>query len=57
MEYTESEQRAFYRRQAVRLLELAEGCKNTATARQLLKAAEYYVDKLEDAAPGSAAAA
>ncbi len=55
MEYTESEQRAFYRRQAVRLLELAEGCKNTATAGQLLKAAEYYVDKLE-AAPGAAAA-
>jgi hypothetical protein len=55
MEYTESEQRAFYRRQAVRLLELAEGCKNTAIAGQLLKAAEYYVDKLE--APGGAVAA
>lgn len=56
MEYTESEQRAFYRRQAVRLLELAEGCKNTVTAGQLLKAAEYYVDKLEAAPDGAVAA-
>jgi hypothetical protein len=57
MQYTESEQRAFYRRQATRLLDLAGGCKNVVTAAQLLKAAEYYLDKLEAMAPGGAAAA
>ena len=57
MEYSESEQRAFYRRQATRLLELAEGCRNAVTAAQLMKAAEYYLDKLEQTAPGGAAAA
>ena len=57
MYYSESEERAFYRRQATRLLELAEGCKNRAAAEQLLKAAEYYIDKLEDQPPGPAAAA
>ena len=56
MEYSENEQRAFYRRQATRLLELAEGSRNAVTAAQLMKAAEYYLDKLEQTAGGAAAA-
>ena len=48
MRYSESEERAFYRRQATRLLELADGCKNGPTAKELVKAAEYYIDKLEE---------
>jgi hypothetical protein len=57
MEHSESEERAFYRRQATRLLELADGCKHRPTAQQLLKAAEYYIDKLEEPPPGSPIAA
>ena len=57
MEHSESEERAFYRRQATRLLELAEGCKHSPTAEQVLMAAEYYLDKLEERPPGPAAAA
>ena len=57
MRYSETEERAFYRRQATRLLELADGCKNGATAKQLLKAAEYYIDKLEQQPTGPAIAA
>ena len=57
MEHSESEERAFYRRQATRLLELADGCKQRTTAEQLLKAAEYYLDKLEERPQGPAAAA
>jgi hypothetical protein len=57
VEHSESEERAFYRRQATRLLELAEGCKHSPTAEQLLMAAEYYLDKLEERPPGPAAAA
>lgn len=57
MEYSDSEERAFYRRQATRLLELAEGCKQGTTAEQLLRAAEYYLDKLEAGPRGPAAAA
>jgi hypothetical protein len=56
MRYSETEERAFYRRQATRLLELANGCQNEPTAKQLLKAAEYYIDKLEHP-PGPAIAA
>ena len=56
MLYSETEERAFYRRQATRLLELADGCKNGPTAKQLLTAAEYYIDKLEKP-PGPAIAA
>jgi hypothetical protein len=56
MRYSETEERAFYRRQATRLLELADGCTNGSTAAQLLKAAEYYIDKLEQP-PGPAIAA
>ena len=56
MRYSETEERAFYRRQATRLLELADGCKNGPTVAQLLKAAEYYIDKLERP-PGPAIAA
>ena len=56
MRYSETEERAFYRRQATRLLELADGCKNGPTVAQLLKAAEYYIDKLEHP-PGPAIAA
>jgi hypothetical protein len=56
MRYAETKERAFYRRQAARLLELADGCKHGPTAAQLLKAAEYYIDKLEQP-PGSAIAA
>jgi hypothetical protein len=55
VDHSEPEARAFYRR-ATRLLELADGCKHRATAEQLLKAAEYYIDKLEERPPGSAAA-
>ena len=47
MHYSETEERAFYRRQATRLLELADGCNNRLTAQELLKAAEHYIDKLE----------
>ena len=57
MDHSESEERAFYRRQATRLLELADGCKHRETAAQLLKAAEYYIDKLEERPPGSPIAA
>lgn len=57
MRYSETEERAFYRRQATRLLELADGCKNGPTAAQLLKAAEYYIDKLEKPPGGPAIAA
>jgi hypothetical protein len=57
MEYSESEQRAFYRRQAIRFLELADGCKNAVTTAQLMKGAEYYLDKLAETAPGDAVAA
>ena len=56
MRYSETEERAFYRRQATRLLEMAHGCKNRPTAKELLKAAEYYIDKLEEL-PGPAIAA
>ena len=56
MRYSETEERAFYRRQAVRLLELADGCKNGLTTQELLKAAEYYIGKLEQP-PGPAIAA
>jgi hypothetical protein len=55
--HSESEERAFYRRQAARLIELADGCKHRPTAEQLLKAAEYYIDKLEEPPPGPAVAA
>ena len=57
MDHSESEERAFYRRQATRLLELADGCKHREIAAQLLKAAEYYIDKLEERPPGSPIAA
>jgi hypothetical protein len=56
MRYSETEERAFYRRQATRLLQLADGCKNGPMAKELLKAAEYYIDKLEEP-PGPAVAA
>jgi hypothetical protein len=56
MRYSETEERAFYRRQAVRLLGLADDCKNRPTAQELLKAADYYIDKLEEP-PGPAIAA
>ena len=56
MRYSESDERAFYRRQATRLLELADDCKNRPTAQELLKAAEYYIGKLEQP-PGPAIAA
>jgi hypothetical protein len=56
MRYSETEERAFYRRQAHRLLELAGGCKNRPTVTQLLKAAEYYIDKLEQPAGPAIAA-
>jgi hypothetical protein len=55
--HSESEERAFYRRQAARLLELADGCKDHKTAQQLVKAAEYYIDKLEKLPPDSSVAA
>ena len=57
MYHSETEERAFYRRQAARLLELADGCKDRATAQQLVQAAEYYIDKLEEGPPGSPIAA
>ena len=57
MYHSESEERAFYRRQAARLVELADGCKHRPTAEQLLKAAEYYIDKLEEPPSGPAVAA
>lgn len=57
MRYSEIEERAFYRRQATRLLQMADGCKNRPTAKELLKAAEYYIDKLEEPPPGPAIAA
>ena len=57
MYHSESEERAFYRRQAARLLELADGCQDRKTAQQLVKAAEYYIDKLEERPSGPAAAA
>jgi len=56
MRYTETDERAFYRRQAARLLELADGCENRPTAEELLKAAEYYIGKLEQS-PGPSLAA
>ncbi|MBV8753389.1 MAG: hypothetical protein JO328_11085 [Hyphomicrobiales bacterium] len=56
MRYSETDERAFYRRQATRLLELADGCENRPTAKELLKAAEYYIGKLEQP-PGPAIAA
>lgn len=56
MRYSETEERAFYRRQAVRLLELADRCQNQPTAQELLKAADYYIGKLEQP-PGPAIAA
>ncbi len=56
MGYSETEERAFYRRQATRLLQLADGCNHRPTAQELLKAAEYYIDKLEQP-PGPAIAA
>jgi hypothetical protein len=55
--HSESEERAFYRRQAARLLELADSCKDGKTAQQLVKAAEYYIEKLEEPPPGSGLAA
>jgi hypothetical protein len=57
VDHSETEERAFYRRQATRLLELAEGCRDRAAAAQLLKAVEYYIDKLEEPPPGSPIAA
>jgi G3E family GTPase len=45
MEHCADQQRAFYRRQAERLLELAAGC-DPCTAQELLRAAQYYLDKL-----------
>ena len=56
MRYSETDERAFYRRQATRLLQLADGCENQRTAQELLKAAEYYIGKLEQR-PGPAVAA
>ena len=47
MRYSETDERAFYRRQATRLLELADRCENRPTSQELLKAAEYYIAKLE----------
>jgi hypothetical protein len=47
MRYSETDERAFYRRQATRLLELADRCENRPTAQELLKAADYYIGKLE----------
>ena len=57
MDHSETEERAFYRRQATRLLELADGCRERAAAAQLLKAAEYYIDKLEEPRASSPTAA
>jgi hypothetical protein len=57
VDHSETEERAFYRRQAIRLLELADACRDRAAAAQLLKAAEYYIDKLEEPPPGSPIAA
>jgi hypothetical protein len=56
MRYSETDERAFYRRQATRLLELADRCESRPTAQELLKAAEYYIGKLEQP-PGPAVAA
>ena len=56
MRYSETEERAFYRRRATQLLELADGCENRPTAQELLKAAEYYLGKLEQP-PGVVVAA
>ena len=47
MEPCETEERAFYRRQAHRLLTLADGCADPRTAEVLSEAARYYLDKLE----------
>jgi hypothetical protein len=48
MDHSETEARALYHRQATRFLQLVDGCKHRPTAEQLLKAAEYYIDKLEE---------
>jgi hypothetical protein len=56
MRYSEMDERAFYRRQVVRLLGLADDCKNPPTTQELLKAAAYYIGKLEQP-PGPAVAA
>jgi hypothetical protein len=45
MEHCADQQRAFYRRQADRLRELAQGC-DPRTAQELMRAAQYYLDKL-----------
>ena len=56
MQQSESEQqRAFYRRQADRLLELAKGT-DGKTAEVLTAAAQYYLEKLAGSEPAAAAA-
>jgi hypothetical protein len=57
MEHCEDQQRAFYRRQARRLLAFAEGCADRRTAEVLLDAARYYLDKLETPPDATAVAA
>lgn len=54
MEPYETRERAFYRRQAHRLLTFAEGSDDPHTVEVLLRAISYYLDKLE--APAAAAA-
>jgi len=55
MQHEDSSERAFYRRQAKQLLELARLSHDPATAQMLTSAARYYLDRLDEL-PSAAAA-
>jgi hypothetical protein len=51
MDHSESAERAFYRRQARRLLAYADSCREKRVAGTLLRAAEYFLDRVEAKQP------
>ena len=48
MDYSEDEQRAFYRRQMRHLLDLVQGCNDARTVAALLQATTYRLKKIEE---------
>ncbi len=51
MDHSESAEKAFCRRQARRLLAYADSCQQKRVAGTLLRAAEYFLDRVEAAQP------
>ena len=54
MDHSETAERAFHRRQARRLLAYADSCREKRVAGTLLRAAEYFLDRVEAKQPFTA---